>query len=91
MLLSLRMLRVFEQFIKARALFRGEHLAEFFFGALKFFFKGRRHRLHEFAGVVLAFLQDFVDALTLFGGEIEVALHAAEELETHAAGGNGLG
>lgn len=80
------MLLLFEQLIKSRLLVGRESFAKLGFSALDFLMQLGSDRLHELASALLALLEDFVDALALVGGEVEVPLHSPKEFEAHAAG-----
>ena len=89
---------LFQQLIEAGALSRGKFFAESLFGALQFLANERGDRLHDFAGAVLTFLENAVNAFTLLGGgsatvDLQFAPNAAgfftnSVIITTANGGN---
>lgn len=66
------------QFIEPGDLGGGENGADLFLGLLKFNAHLGRYRLHELARSFLAGDDDLIDALVLFGREVELALDAAQ-------------
>jgi len=77
--------RMFQQLIEAGLLFGGQNLSKLLLGPLQFGMQSRGDGLHNSARLVLAFLEDFVDFLSLFLCQIEVPFHATKEIKSNPA------
>src|SRR6185295_9527936 len=88
MLRVTRLLLLFEEFIEARPLFRGEHSPNRFFSLLQFGVQLRGERFHEFLRSLLAGADNAVHLSALLWGEVQLPLHPAQHLHPQAARGN---
>ena len=90
MVLFVRVLLLPQQFVEARRLLGREHIAKGLFGVKHFLMKLRRYRFHQLAGALLAFADEFADALALSSAKIQVPFDAPQELQPHPPGRAGL-
>lgn len=90
MVLLARVLLLPQQFVEARRLLGREHSAKGLFGVNHFLTKLRRYRFHQLAGALLAFADEFADALALISGKIQVPFDVPQELQPHPTGRAGL-
>ena len=70
---------------KRLLLLGGQHAAEFLYGPLELLPPARLHRLHELLHPFLAFLEDLVNRFALLGCQVQLPLHAPQELDAHYA------
>jgi hypothetical protein len=78
------------QIVKPLPLFRRQHRPEILYGLLELLPPARLHCLLELFHAFLALLEDLVNRLALFGRQVQLPLHAAEELNSHYARKRGL-
>jgi hypothetical protein len=78
------MLLLSQQLIKMGLLLWGQDLAKLRPRTLQLLMQLRIHRFHHLASAFLALLENFVDALTLLGGKVQLALDSSEKLQPHA-------
>ena len=90
-LVATALLLLLQHGVEALALFGRQDGPEFLERLLELLPAARLHGLHELLHPLLAFLEDFVNRLALFGGEVEFPLDAAQELDAHDTGREGLG
>jgi hypothetical protein len=90
MLLARSLLLLLGELIKEYLLHGGQHTAEFLHCPLQLLAPVRLNRLHELLHPFLAFPEDSVNRLVLLGCQIQLALHTAQELESHYTRRSGL-